>query len=151
MKTTSRLRNVVEVAGIIAVILTLVFVGYELRQNTSQMRAVASYSITQGVNLMNAGVYNDSSLAAILINGERDYASLDSVHRMRFDAFQFSRLNMAEHILDLEAEGVSGLNFSFVDHVVAQFRRKPGLQDFISTYEESYVGSEELMSRLTSQ
>ena len=124
---------------------------YELRQNTSQLRAAASYSMTQGVNSMNAGIYNDSSLAAILINGERDYASLDSVQRMRFDAFQFSRLNMAEHILDLEAEGVSGLNFSFVDHVVAQFRRKPGLQDFISTYEETYVGSEELLSRLTSQ
>ena len=151
MKTTSRLRGAVEVAGIVAVILTLVIVGYELRQNTSQLRAAASYSMTQGVNSMNAGVYNDSSLAAILINGERDYASLDSVQRMRFDAFQFSRLNLAEHMLDLEAEGVSELNFSYVDHVVRRFRTQPGLQDFISTYEETYVGSEELLSRLTSQ
>ena len=135
---------------LLAVVL-LSLTAYELRQNTSQLRAAASYSMTQGVNSMNAGVYNDSSLAAILINGERDYASLDSVQRMRFDAFQFSRLNMAEHILDLEAEGVSELNFSFVDHVVSSFRTQPGLQDFISTYEETYVGSEELLSRLTSQ
>ena len=135
---------------LLAVVL-LSLTAYELRQNTSQLRAAASYSMTQGVNSMNAGVYNDSSLAAILINGERDYASLDSVQRMRFDAFQFSRLNMAEHILDLEAEGVSELNFSFVDHVVSRFRTQPGLQDFISTYEETYVGSEELLSRLTSQ
>lgn len=150
MEKPSRFRDIVEVVGLLAVVLSLIFVGYEVRQNTSRMRADASFSITQSVNLMNAGVYNDSSLAAIILIGEQDYAALDSVARSRFDLYQFARLNLAEHILDLEAEGVSDLNFRYVDFVVRHFKTQPGLQDFIRAYESIYVGSDELLSRITS-
>ena len=127
----------------------LVFVGFEVRQNTSQLRAEASHSITASVNEMNAGIYADSTLADLLLRGAQDLEALSAIERVRFDAFQFSRLNVAEYIQDLENEGISDLNFRFVDFVVRDFRTEPGLRAFIREIEDKYVGSEELLARLT--
>jgi len=127
----------------------LVFVGFEVRQNTSQLRAESSHSITASVNEMNAGIYSDSTLAELLLRGEQDLESLSAIERVRFEAFQYSRLNVAEYIQDLENEGVTDLNFRFVDFVVRDFTSKPGLQAFISEIEDKYVGSDELLARLT--
>jgi len=126
-----------------------VFVGYEVRQNTSQLRAEASHSITASVNEMNAGIYADSNLAELLLRGEQDLETLSEIERFRFKAFQLSRLNVAEYIQDLENEGVTDLNFKFVDFVVREFTSKPGLRAFISEFEDTYVGSDELLARLT--
>lgn len=134
--------------GNLGVLGGLVFVGLEIRQNTSQLRVEASQTITASVNGLNAGVYGDAGLADLLKRGEQNLEALDAIERRRFDAFQFSRLNTAEYVLDLETEGISNLNFRFVDHVVSEFRTKPGLQEFILEYEEGYVGSKELLSRL---
>lgn len=89
----------------------LVFVGYEVRQNTVQLRAESSRSITETVNALNGGVYSDPELADILLRGTKDLTALNAVERNQFDAFQFARLNIAEYALDLEREGVSDLNF----------------------------------------
>lgn len=126
----------------------LVFVGLEIRQNTSQLRAEAAHAITSSVNEINASLYSDPELTDIVLRGERDLAALNEIERGRFDLYQFSRLNVAEYIQDLEAEGVSGLSFRFADHIVREFRTKPGLQAFIREYEGVYVGSSEFLDRL---
>jgi hypothetical protein len=73
---------------------------------------------------------------------------LNAVERYQFASFQFSRLNIAEHALDLEREGVSDLNFRYVEWTVRAFNTKPGLRAFIREHEETYVGSDELLTRL---
>ena len=132
----------------VGVIGGLIFVGYEVRQNTVQLRAETSRSITETVNELNAGVYSDPELAEVLLRGMADLATLNAVERSQFDAFQFARLNIAEYVLDLEREGVSDLNFRYVDFTVREFNIRPGLRAFIREYEESYVGSDELLDRL---
>ena len=134
--------------GNLGVLGGLVFVGFEIRQNTSQLRAEASHSITASVNEMNAGIYSDSTLADLILRGEQNLEALNATERYRFSAFQLSRLNVAEYILDLEAEGVSNLNFRFVEYIVKEFRTKPGLQSFIRERADSYVGSRELLAQL---
>ena len=132
----------------IGVLFGLVFVGYEVRQNTVQLRAESSQSITEGVNALNAGVYSDPELAELLMRGTEDLGALDSVERNRFDAFQFARLNIAEYALDLEREGISDLNFKYVEWIVIEFNEEPGLRAFIREHKNTYVGSEELLVRL---
>jgi hypothetical protein len=126
----------------------LVFVGLEVRQNTSQLRADASYSITASVNELNAAIYSDPRLAELVFRGEADLSALTPIERTQFDAFEFSRLNISEYVGDLEAEGVSGLSFEYVEYIVRDFRTKPGLRAFIRENEELYVGSDELLARL---
>ncbi len=132
----------------IGVLSGLVFVGYEVRQNTVQLRAESSHAITESVNSINTGIYSDPELTNLLIKGEQDLGSLNAVERSQFNAYQFSRLNIAEYVLDLEREGVSNLNFKYVEWVVSEFNIKPGLRSFIRELEDSYVGSDELLARL---
>ena len=132
----------------VGVLAGLVFVGYEVQQNTSQLRSEGSRSITEMVNDLNVGPYSDPHLAEVLLKGSEDRESLNAVEQSQFDRYQFSRLNIAEYILDLEREGVSDLNFRYVDFVVRDFNERPGLQAFIREYEDVYVGSQELLARL---
>jgi hypothetical protein len=132
----------------LAVLCGLVFVGYEVRQNTVQLRAESSRSLTESVNDLNAGVYSDADFAAVLLKGEEDRELLSPVERSQFDAYQFSRLNIAEYVLDLEREGISDLNFRYVDWIVSDFNKRPGLRAFIRDREKSYVGSPKLLLRL---
>jgi hypothetical protein len=126
----------------------LVFVGFEIRQNTSQLRADASYSITASVNELNAGLYGDPEFAEVVFRGEADLSSLTPLERTRFDMYEFSRLNIAEYVEDLEGEGVEELNFRYNEWIVREFQTKPGLRAFIREYEDLYVGSEDLLARL---
>ncbi len=133
-------------AGVIA---GLIFLGYEVRQNTLQLRAEASYSISESMNAMNADLYGDARLAQTLLQGEQDFASLTEVERAQFVAFQFSRINLAEYILELEGEGVSDLHIRYVDFLVADYQSKPGLRDFMISIENIWAGSDYLYARLT--
>ena len=135
-------------AANLGVIAGLIFLAYEIRQNTLQLRTEASYSISESMNAMNAGLYGDESMAEIVLKGEQDFASLTEVERSRFVAFQFSRINLAEYILDLEGEGVSELRIRFVYFLVADYRSKPGLTEFMVSIRDIWAGSDELYDRL---
>ena len=121
-------KAIAESIGIAAVVASLVFVGYEIRQNTSQLRTEAARSVTEMVNQLNAGIFSDAALTVIIEKVEQDIDSLDEIERAQFESFQFARLNIADYVMDLESEGVSGLSFRYVDYVVGDFNRKPGLQ-----------------------
>jgi hypothetical protein len=132
----------------LAVLGGLVFVGLEIRQNTSQLRTDASYSITAAVNEVNAGLYGDPGLTEVLLRGEADLGSLDAIERARFDAYQFARINIAEYVEDLEIEGVSNLSFRYAEFIVHEFQTKPGLRAFIREHRGTYAGSADLLARL---
>ncbi len=131
-----------------AVLGGLVFVGLEVRQNTAQLRSNASYSLTASVNQINAGVYGDASLAELVQRGEQEFGSLDAIERSRFGFYQFARLNIAEYVLDLEKEGVSGLNFRYVEFIEREYRSKPGLHEFAESVETAWAGSDELLAMM---
>lgn len=126
----------------------LLFVGYEVRQNTSQLRAEGSRSVTEMVNYLNAATFSDAELTAILEKGMQSFESLDAIERARFESYQFARLNIADYIMDLEGEGISDLSFRYVDYIISDFNKYPGLQAFIRTHRETFVGSPELLRQL---
>ncbi len=97
---------------------------------------------------MNAGLYGDPELAELVFRGEADLGALTPIERTRFDRFEFSRLNIAEYVQDLEGEGVSDLSFRYIEWIVREFQTKPGLRAFIREYQDLYVGSDELLARL---
>lgn len=144
-------KTIAELIGITAVVASLVFVGYEIRQNTSQLRTDGARSVTEMVNHLNAGIFSDATLAGIVKQGAQNFESLNDIERAQFESYQFARLNVADYIMDLEREGVSDLNFRYVDYLVREFNNKPGLQAFIRSHAKTYVGSPVLLSRLLNE
>lgn len=101
----------------VGVLAGLVFVGLEIRQNTKQLEADASYSVTQMVNDQNAGVYQSPELTELLLRGEQDLEALNPVEMEMFAAFQYSRLNTAEHMEDLRKRGLASFHTRAGRHI----------------------------------
>jgi len=130
------------------VIAGLIFLGYEIRQNTTQLRAEALYSINEAISTLNAGVYNDAVLADIKVRGEADFSSLNQIEREQFSMYQFDRINLAELYLSLKDEGLTDIHFPFDQFLIRDFRSKPGLQQFLKYVDEDWEGSRYLYDQL---
>ena len=130
------------------VIAGLIFLGYEIRQNTTQLRAEALYSINEAISTLNAGVYNDAVLADIKVRGEADFSSLNQIEREQFSMYQFDRINLAELYLSLKDEGLTDIHFPFDQFLIRDFRSKPGLQQFLKYVDEDWEGSRYLYDQM---
>ena len=130
------------------VIAGLIFLAYEIRQNTTQLRAEASYSISEALSLQNAGIYGDPVFADIKIRGETDFHSLNQVEREQFVAYQFDRINLAIHYSVLRDEGLTDVHFPYDQFLIREFRSKPGLQQFLRYIDEDWEGSRDLYDQM---
>jgi len=126
----------------------LVFVGFEVQQNTTQIRAEASYSINEALSNLNSAIYNDPVFADIVVRGDKKFSSLNPRERRQFNAYQYDRINLARHISILEDEGLSEVHFPYHDRLVMDFHRSPGLQEFLVFVDDEWVGDREFYERL---
>ena len=78
--------DISEVVGTIAVILTLIFVGLEVRQNTSAVESAAAQAVHENFAGWYASLQNEPELFEISIKGMKDYNSLSEVEKGQFIA-----------------------------------------------------------------
>ncbi len=93
---------------------------------------------------------SDDSEAEVarLVRGENSFSSLTEVEQRQFGAYQYDRVNLAIHVLTLEADGLSQVHFPYVDRLAQDFHGSPGLQAFLVFVEDDWVGHPELYERL---
>lgn len=140
--------NWITLVANIGIVAGLVFLAYETHQNTVQLRAEASYSINEALSVLNSGLYNDPVLSDIVVRGEQSLASLNPTERKQFVAFQFDRLNLGIHVMALEKDGLFEVHFPYIDFLEQEYRRNPGLQEFLILIEDSWAGPQELYEKL---
>ena len=81
-----KLSTITELVGLIAVILTLVFVGFELRQNTRAVESSATQEVHANFSSWYASLQSDPELLAITVKGMQDYDSLTVTEKGQFIA-----------------------------------------------------------------
>jgi hypothetical protein len=145
---TKKINKWITLIANLGVVGGLVFVGFEVQQNTTQIRAEASYSINESLSNLNSAIYNDSVFADIVVRGEERLSSLSPTEQRQFNAYQYDRINLAIYVLDLEDDGLAQLHFPYVDRLAQDFSRSPGLQEFLVLVEDEWVGHPELYERL---
>ena len=143
--------EVITILANVGVVIGLVFLTLEIRQNTAQMRAQGAYSIYQSVETLNQAVYADDEFADLLHRGEKSFNDLDPIEQKRLADFFFSEIHLAQYILSLEEEGLSDLHFGFVDWKIDQFRTVPGRKEFVDAYvrPSTFRGREDIQKLLT--
>ena len=147
------LAQIITILANVGVVIGLVFLTLEIRQNNAQMRAQGAYSINQSVQTLNQAVYLDKEFADLLHRGEKSFNDLDPVEQSRLAAFFFSEINLAQYILSLEDEGLADLHFRYVDFMVKQFRTRPGRKEFVDAYvrPSTYFGRDDIQKMLTGE
>ena len=147
------LARIITVLANVGVVIGLVFLTLEIRQNTAQMRTQGAYSIYQSVETLNQAVYLDEEFADLLHRGEKSFKDLDPVEQSRLATFFFSEVHLVEYILSLEDEGLSDLHFGYVDLKVNQFRTIPGRKEFVEAYvmPSTFLGRDDIQRMLTEE
>lgn len=82
-----------EIVGAVAVVLTLVYLTVQIRQNTAVVSTATQDSITAGFNSVNQAVIADSDLAGIFLRGTAEPDSLTPEEAVRFSFLMRSWAN----------------------------------------------------------
>ena len=132
--------SVAEIGSAIAVVVSIVYVGFEINQNTDAVKAgthqaMIDYSREQAEILV-----TDATLAALVEKGEADPSSLTPQERSRFYLFTIHRMAMWElSFLNHKVGLVDDETWAGWDgHYRAIASHKPGYREFWRDNRSSY-------------
>jgi len=77
---------IAEAIGAIAVVTSLVFVGFQIRQNTTAVRSAAAQAVHENFAAWYTAAQSDSVLLALSAKGLKDYTSLTATEKSQFIA-----------------------------------------------------------------
>lgn len=86
--TIEQLGSIGEFVAAIAVLLSLIYVGFQIRQNTAELRQAAFRDVFQSYSNNRRLIFAEADLADLLINAkEKSVSELSEVDRLRLDSF----------------------------------------------------------------
>jgi hypothetical protein len=132
----------------LGLIASLFFLTLQIKQNTSQMRTEASFSINQSLNNLNSAIYQDSTFAELYLRGCKSFSDLNEVERTRFRAYAFDMLNLYIFANQLENQELTDTHTDVVKVMIDRFQKNPGLVEFLKTIKNEWAASDELYQRL---
>ena len=88
---SGKLRTIVELSSAGAVLLGLVFVGMELRQNTSVVSAQAVHDLNESANNAMLQLAQDADLADLTLRGNENPRALNDTERQQYNAWMLVR------------------------------------------------------------
>jgi hypothetical protein len=105
MWSMNRVLQVCEIVAALAVVLSVVFVSLEIKQNSkAQIRSTTQAAVSDYIKSLERFVDNPD-LACLYIKGAQDYRSLNGAERLRFSAFYMSFYYQLQEMLQLAEDG----------------------------------------------
>ena len=106
---SSRLSNwaaIAEIASAVAVVISLIYVGFEINQNTTSVRASAFQSVSDSLTDFTALIAAEPDLARIYSQGRENPDSLTSGERMRFNFLMITLVRLMENAYIQKQSGI---------------------------------------------
>ncbi len=133
---------VAEIVGALAIVLSLIFVGLEIRDSTRVTTLTLDRVLDQQNLALNLAITNSADFAELLVRGELDRDGLNTAERARFDNYCLSRFGAYENIVDDFAAGfIADDDYDvWAGHFKYRFD-KPGYRQFWIEYRSHYFAS----------
>jgi len=130
---------VAEIVGALAIVLSLIFVGLEIRGNTRVTTLNLDRAVDQQNLALNLAITNSADFAELPVRGELDRDGLNTAERARFDNYCLSRFGAYENVVDDFASGFIAEDDFDVWAVHFKYRfDKPGYRQFWIEYRSEY-------------
>ena len=100
------LANLGQVIGALAVVISLIYVALQIRQNTNAVRSATAQTVHEHFAKWYHLVAADDVLSQIVANGLRDYASLSEKEKVRFIATFMAFLSYSQNAFLKWREGL---------------------------------------------
>ena len=91
------LANLGQIIGAVAVVVSLIYVALQIRQNTNAVRSAAAQVVHEHFASWYHLLANDAELSQIAANGLRDYFSLSETEKARFIAMFMAFLSYSQN------------------------------------------------------
>jgi len=125
---------VAEVVSAIAVVLSLIFVGVQVKQNSDAQTQAGTQAVISEYNNGVRSLSTDPGLVCIYVRGLKDYSSLSGAERSRFSAFFLSMFNVQQQIHRLRLNGdIDEEIGAGLDAQLRNVARLPGVQQWFDT------------------
>ncbi len=126
------LANIGEFVGGIAVIISLLFVGFQLRASVRQSRIDAYSKIAELFTQLTTSVFQNESTSKLFWHGAADYESLSPDERNRFHLMMAMYTGIVDTVMMQEIEGVYPSKAAYERHMVMldEFFSQPGVQSW---------------------
>ena len=128
--TLGDLGNIGDFVGGIAVIVTLTYFAFQLRQNTKTLRANSVQELTENI-LRASETLTEPDNAEVYVRGARSYSSLTSQEKLRFQLLVGLFAARFDTVLEYRERGM--VDDAYVEWQVDAMRRifkNPGVREF---------------------
>jgi hypothetical protein len=89
-------KDTLELVGIVAVIVSLLILGYEIRQNTDTSAAQAVFELNESARQTLFQEATDPDLASLISKAEKDFEGLSERERYMYGRWVFAHVNLFE-------------------------------------------------------
>ncbi len=94
--TSADLSNIAQALAAVATVLSLLFVGVQIRQNTRATRAAAHHSVSDSLNDLNLMFAGNGDVTKIWLTGMQDRKELSPEEKWRFDSVMRAYMHVCE-------------------------------------------------------
>jgi hypothetical protein len=84
MSSLQEIASLAEIAGAVAVVISLIYVGLQVRQNTAAIQSATAQAVHDNYAAWYINLSNDPALNDLVIKGLQNYSALDSTEKARF-------------------------------------------------------------------
>ncbi len=96
----------IEFIGVIAVVLSLLFVAYEVRQNTNTAAAQAVFELNEAGRQTQFMQVSDPEIANLVLLGQSNPQAMSELQRFQYRKWVFSFLNLYESVWTYHQRGI---------------------------------------------
>lgn len=128
---------VAEAVAAVGVILSLVYVGAQVRQGTLETRVGILRSMVNELGRVHDSLAEHGDLADIVVRGFADYDSLSIVERARMSSYLAHVFKLFEQLHVLHANGaIEAEDWSGLEHAMGDIAAYPGVQTWMTSRSE---------------
>ncbi len=123
-----------EVVSAIAVVLSLIFVGLQVKQTSDAQTQTGTQAVITEYNEGVRALSTDPELVCIYLRGAHDYLALSGAERVRFSSFFLSMFNVQQQIYRLRLNGEIDENIGTgLDAQLKDIVRLPGVYQWFES------------------
>lgn len=94
--TTANISDITQALAAVATVLSLLFVGVQIRQNTRATQAAAHHNVSDSLNELNLMFAGDGEVTKIWLTGMQDRKALSPEEKWRFDSVMRAYMHVCE-------------------------------------------------------
>jgi hypothetical protein len=134
---------IAELLGALGVIISLVYLATQIRQNTQSVRMSSHHGIADQFTQTNLAAVHDPQLIDLITRGSLDAESLSDAERARFYAYIMAIFRTYEELFQLDRKGLADNElWEARQRSMRNWLARPGVRTWWSTeWSEAYVDS----------